>query len=258
MLVSIITPMHNAARYIGQAIESVQAQDFADWEMIIVDDCSVDDSVAVVERYMSLDPRIKIFLSEVNLGAACARNKAIAEARGRFIAFLDSDDLWLPHKLSVQIDFMLKKHVLFCYSAYKKISESGVVVSEVGVPAKVDYQGLLKTCVIGCLTAVYDSGALGKVYMPEIRKRQDFGLWLRLLKSIEFAEGIQEPLALHRIRAGSISSNKISAAKYTWMLYYKVERLGLMASIYYFSNYACRGFLRKNFPAVSKKLGVMD
>jgi len=226
--------------------------------MIIVDDCSVDGSVEIVNRYMLLDSRIKIFTSELNLGAACARNKAIAEAKGRFIAFLDSDDLWLPHKLSVQIDFMLKNRVLFCYSGYTKISESGTVLSEVGVPARVDYRRLLKTCVIGCLTAVYDSEALGKIYMPEIRKRQDFGLWLRILKSVEFAEGIQKPLALHRIRAGSISSNKFNAAKYTWRLYYKVEKLGLMSSIYYFLNYAVRGFLRKNFPVVSKKLGVMD
>lgn len=257
-VVSIITPLHNSASFISDTIRSVQAQTFADWEMIIVDDCSTDDSVATVERFAAADDRIKIIRLKNNAGAAVARNTAIEAAEGRYIAFLDSDDLWLPEKLIIQLQFMQDKDIAFSYSAYEKVDEQGQPLGLMGVPDKVNYDQLLKCCVIGCLTAIYDTHKLGKVYMPLIRKRQDLGLWLRLLKKVDYAYGIQQPLAQYRVRSGSISSNKSNAAVYTWRLYREIEQLNLLKASYYFSHYAVRGVLRTKFPGIARKLHILD
>lgn len=153
---------------------------------------------------------------------------------------------------------MEDKNVAFSYTSYQIISESGNAVGAVGVPEKVNYERLLKCCVIGCLTAIYDSHKLGKVYMPIIDKRQDFGLWLDLLKRTEYAYGIHQPLAKYRVHSGSISSNKARAARYTWKLYREVEKLSFVTSSYYFFHYAVRGLLRKKSPRLAKFLGLLD
>lgn len=258
MKLSIITPSHNSDQFIFQTIQSVLSQSFSDWEMIIVDDCSADNSVEVIQSFVEQDSRIKLIRLSKNSGAAVARNTAIEAAQGRYIAFLDSDDLWLPHKLETQLQFMQDKDIAFSYSAYEKIDEQGQPLGLMGVPEKVNYDQLLKCCVIGCLTAIYDTHKLGKVYMPLIRKRQDFGLWLRLLKKVEYAYGIQQPLAQYRVRSGSISSKKSNAAAYTWRLYREVEQLNLIKASYYFSHYAVRGVLRTKFPSLARKLHILD
>ena len=153
---------------------------------------------------------------------------------------------------------MQKHDIAFSYTAYEKINEYGETLELMGVPDKVSYEHLLKCCVIGCLTAMYDTEKLGKVYMPLIRKRQDLGLWLRLLKKTDYAYGIHQPLAKYRVRSNSISSNKTDAAAYTWRLYRDVEKLNFCKSIYYFSHYALRGVLRQKLPGFARKLGVLD
>src|SRR5690554_1291639 len=205
-LVSIITPSYNSSPFISNTLKSVASQSFDNWEMIIVDDYSSDNSAEVIQQYASQDPRIKFIQLEKNSGAAVARNTAIEAAQGRFIAFLDSDDQWLPHKLETQLAFMQKQNVAFSYAAYEKMNEEGAVIGSVGVPDKVAYRDLLKVCSIGCLTAMYDTQQLGKIYMPLIRKRQDLGLWLRILKQIPFAYGIQGPLGRYQVRSDSISA----------------------------------------------------
>lgn len=254
--VSVITPLFNSAKFINETINSVISQTFTEWEMILVDDCSLDNSVAIAERFAALDSRIRVLRLAKNSGAAVARNTAIEAAQGRYIAFLDSDDLWLPHKLEVQLEFMERNQFAFSYSAYHKIGEDGQDLGMMFVPEKVNYQQLLKCPVIGCLTAIYDSDKLGKVYMPLIRKRQDFGLWLRLLKITESAHGIQQPLAQYRVRSNSISSNKTNAATYTWRLYRDIEKLSLIKSIYYFTNYAVRSIIRHKRSRIAKWLGT--
>ncbi|NNN45451.1 MULTISPECIES: glycosyltransferase family 2 protein [unclassified Vibrio] len=244
MMVSIITPSYNCANYIFETISSVLSQTYSEWEMIIVDDCSTDNSVSVIKSHIEKDSRIKLIQLNENSGAAIARNTAIEAAQGRYIAFLDSDDLWEPEKLATQISFMQKNDIAFSFSAYHKVDEQGVNIGKVDVPEKVTYQKLLKCCVIGCLTAIYDTQKLGKVYMPLIRKRQDFGLWLRILKKCDSAYGLNIPLAKYRIRKDSISSNKLKAAQYNWKLYREVEKLSLFKSVYYFSHYAINGVLR--------------
>lgn len=258
ILVSVITPLYNCADFLDKTVQSVLSQSFQDWEMIMVDDCSKDDSLAIAMGYAEQDKRIKVIKLDKNSGAAVARNTAIEAAQGRFIAFLDSDDQWLPRKLEVQLGFMQANNIAFSYSAYNKLNEQGETVGTVGVPEKVSYSDLLKVCSIGCLTAMYDTKPLGKVYMPLIRKRQDLGLWLRILKQIPYAYGIQDVLANYQLRSDSISANKVSAAKFTWRLYREVEGLGLFVASYYFVHYALNGILRTKFPKLAKFLGVLS
>ncbi len=243
-LVSIITATWNAADFVSETLASVAAQDFQDWEHIIVDDASTDHTVALLQEHSARDQRIKVIELRENRGAAVARNTAIAEARGRFIAFLDADDLWLPQKLTVQIDYMLKSDAPFTYSSYQVIDEYGKQRGKITVPSRVTYRGILCNNSIGCLTAVYDRSFFGTVEMPLIRKRQDLGLWLRLLKRVPYAQGIREELAQYRIRPDSISRNKASAAKFTWRLYRDVEKLPLPVAMYYFGMYAVNGLIK--------------
>lgn len=257
MKVTIVTPIYNSFSFLSETIDSVASQSISDWELILVDDCSEDGSYELACDYAKKDSRIRVFRLEKNSGAAVARNTAIKMATGRFIAFLDADDIWLPSKLEKQLRFMLENKVPFSFSDYEKIDESGHVFGYVGVPERVSYHQLLKTCYIGCLTAMYDTEYFGKVYMPEVRKRQDFSLWLQLLKKVDFAWGIKEPLAQYRVHSNSISANKLNASKFTWQVYRNVERLPLVQSAYYFSHYAVRGVLRKHFPSLAKLLGVM-
>mgnify|MGYP000497495695 CR=1 FL=1 len=243
-LVSIVTPTYNAEAYISATIASVGAQEFQDWEHIIVDDASSDETVSVLHELSAGDPRIKVITLDQNSGAAVARNAAIDAARGRFIAFLDADDLWLPQKLAVQVEYMLKTGAPFIYSSYNIIDEQGNHRGAVTVPERVTYSKILRNNTIGCLTAVYDTEYFGKMQMPLIRKRQDLGLWLKLLKRVRHAHGLNESLAQYRIRPGSISHNKASAAIFTWKLYRQVEKLPLLVAVYYFLSYAANGLIK--------------
>lgn len=246
-LVSIITPTYNSSEFIEETIYSVLNQTYENWELILVDDCSSDNTIKLISNFAEKDKRILILKNEKNEGAAISRNKAIKIAKGRFIAFLDSDDLWFPSKLEKQVEFSIINKFALTYSAYQKISEDGSLLGIISVPKKVSYKSILKTCSIGCLTAMYDTSILGKIYMPNIRKRQDYGLWLKILKKIDFAHGMNEILAQYRVRKNSISSNKLKAAKYQWKVYREVENLSLLSSIYYFINYFIYGTLKTYF-----------
>lgn len=256
-IISIITPSHNSAQFISETIQSVLTQSFSDWELIIVDDCSTDNSVDVIQSFVEQDSRIKLIQLSKNSGAAVARNSAIEAAQGRYIAFLDSDDLWLPDKLEKQLAFMQANNYPFTFAAYDKVDENGQVFGHIGVPDKVAYSDLLKMCSIGCLTAMYDTQYFGKVTMPLIRKRQDLGLWLKLLKKTDYAYGFNETVAQYRVRSDSISANKFNAAKFTWHLYREVEGLNLLKASYYFSHYAVRSLLRTKAPGLARFLGVL-
>lgn len=243
-LVTVVTANYNAEHFVAETIESVLAQTYRNWEMIIVDDCSTDRSLNIINYYLKKDSRIRLIKLEKNGGPAVARNRAIEEAKGRYIAFLDSDDLWMPDKLEKQIAYMEQNSVVFSYGAYDLIDEGGETLGHFSIPQKLGYSDLLKTCPIGCLTAVYDTEAFGKVTMPLIRKRQDYGLWLKLLKKTDYAYGINETLAIYRVRKNSVSSNKLKAAQYQWKIYRDVEKLGLSRSLYYFMHYAVNGLLK--------------
>lgn len=243
-LVSIITPSYNSAHFITKTIESVIEQTYQEWEIIIVDDCSTDNSIDIVKEYQTKDSRVKLIQLARNSGPAVARNKAIEEARGRYIAFLDSDDIWFSQKLEKQIPFMKEKDAVLSYTSYQKIEEDGTPRGTVKVPVSVNYKKMLNSNYIPCSTAVLDSYKLGKVLMPNILKRQDYGLWLKILKMGHIAYGINEPLAYYRVRRCSVSSNKLIAAKYQWKVYREVEKLDIFNSAYHFMKYAYIG-LRK-------------
>ena len=241
-LVSIITANYNCEKFIDDTVNSVLNQTYENWEMIIVDDVSSDKSIEIIEKYVREDNRIKLIQLNENSGAAVARNVAIEAANGRFIAFLDSDDLWTPVKLEKQISFMLKNSYDFTYTNYDLIGEDNVRYGKTFKAQKeATYTGLLKTCTIGCLTAIYDTKKIGKIYMPLIRRRQDYGLWLRILKIVPKAFLLDDSLAIYRRRQNSISSNKKKAAHFQWKIYREVEKLNIFSSIYYFVYYAMNG-----------------
>lgn len=255
LLVSIIMPHFNSAKYVEDSIASVLSQTYTEWELLIVDDFSDPAQYEILSHLVCLDSRARLIRLKENSGAAVARNRGIELAKGRYIAFLDSDDVWLPNKLEEQVGFMQANDIVFSYSAYEKIGEAGDVLGTVGVPNKVSYTDLLKVCSIGCLTAIYDAQIIGKVYMPIIRKRQDLGLWLRILNKVPCAYATPGILAQYRVRGDSISANKRVAAKYTWRLYRKIEGLGFFIAAYYFFFYAVNGVLRTKFPTLARVLG---
>lgn len=231
--VSIITPVFNSEKYIRQCIESVLAQTHTNWEHILVDDCSSDQSEAVIRSYQKEDSRIKYHKLEKNSGAGVARNKAIEQATGNFIAFLDSDDLWHPEKLEKQVHFMQKNGYHFTFTSYDMVDEAGNTMSKVlKAKKRVSYESALYKNPIGCLTVMYDVGYFGKQYMPAIRKRQDYALWLKLLKKGD-AFGLDEILSSYRTGNQSISSNKFKLIKYEWKIYREQEGLSLGKSIFY-------------------------
>ncbi|MCJ8161548.1 glycosyltransferase family 2 protein [Acinetobacter zhairhuonensis] len=255
-LVSVIMPSFNSSLFIEKTINSVLSQNYSDWELIIIDDCSSDNSLSVIEKYIHQDNRIKLICLEKNSGAAVARNTGIQQAQGRFIAFLDSDDTWHPDKLNKQVTFMIENGYALTYTKYHKVNEVGDFLSTVNIPLKVAYSQLLKTCVIGCLTAMYDTKKIGKVEFPLIRKRQDFALWLKILKLTPYAYGLNVDLASYTVRSDSISANKFKAAQYNWYLYRHIENLSFIQSIYCFSHYMLKGIIRSKLPFIANIFNI--
>jgi teichuronic acid biosynthesis glycosyltransferase TuaG len=247
-LVSVVMPNFNGARFIDEAIRSALAQTYGDLELIIVDDCSTDDSRDIITAHAHDDPRVRSFHHADRFGPAAARNRAIAEARGRYIAFLDSDDMWEPSKLARQIPLHESTDCVLSYTSYQGIDETGKALgAPVPVPPRILYDDLLKTCAISCATAIYDTRKVGKVYMPSILRRQDYALWLRLLRGGRVAHGCPDCLARYRFYRGSLSSNKLVAARYHWRVLRTLEHQSLLPAAYYFVHYAMKGtakFLR--------------
>ncbi|MFD1609364.1 glycosyltransferase family 2 protein [Oceanobacillus luteolus] len=237
-LISVITPAYNSERFIGETIESVLNQTYTDWEMIIVDDCSSDNTREIVERYKQQDPRIQLHVLDENSGSAVARNTAMKHAQGRYIAFLDSDDRWLPEKLEKQLEFMQKKDIAFSFTTYVRMQEDGTRTNAISnTPEYVDYDDLMKRCVIGCLTVMIDREKTGHMEMVNIRTRQDYAYWLALTRKGFLAYGLPEILAEYRLVGNSISSNKWKAAKRNWYVFRQVEEQSLPKSIWYFAHY---------------------
>ncbi len=235
VLVSVIMPTYNCAEYISQSIESVLQQTITDWEIQIVDDCSIDDTQKVLEPYLEKYPNIHYYRLPSNGGPAVARTEAIKRASGKYVAFLDSDDLWYPQKLEKQIQFMQKKGADFSCTGYACMNSEGKFLHYAMIPPeKIDYDTCIKLSnPIGNLTVMYDQSVLGKFQVPMIRKRNDFALWLQVLKKTEYCYGMQEVLGTYRLgRNGSVSSNKLKQAKYHWQLYHDIEHHNFIKSLY--------------------------
>lgn len=233
ILISIITPVYNSENYLGENLRSVQSQTYQNWEHILVDDCSSDNSEAIIKSYQVKDSRIKYHRLEINSGAGVARNKAIDLSQGDYIAFLDSDDLWYPEKLGKQLNFMQKNDYHFTFTDYDIVDETGKKLSKyIKCKPNVTYNSALFKNPIGCLTVIYDVAFFGKQYMPTIRKRQDYALWLALLKKTT-GYGLNEILSSYRATKNSISSNKLDLLKYEWKIYREVEQLSFLKSLFY-------------------------
>ncbi len=220
-LVSIITPTWNCGRWIAETIQSVQAQTYTNWEMLIVDDCSTDNTREIVDQFMADDSRIKYFCNEQNSGAALSRNRALREAKGRWIAFLDSDDLWLPEKLERQIQFMKENNYAFSYHEYSEISEIGenLNISVSGLK-HVGKFGMYACCWPGCLAVMYDTKVVGVIQIADIKKNNDTAMWLKAIKKAD-CHLLKESLAKYRRRGGSITPPSIKA-RILW--HYKLFR----------------------------------
>lgn len=245
MLVSIITPMYNSEATIAETIESVLAQTYTKWEMVIVDDCSTDASGSIVKSYQKKDARIKYYKRDKKSSVASARNYAINIAKGYYLAFLDSDDLWEKDKLQKQIDFMVKNNAGFCYSACATIDEKSNKTGKIrNVKDYADYKILLKGNFIPCLTVVVEKKLFDKIEFPEI-KHEDYAVWLSILKTGINAYGINEVLAYYRVNSNSVSANKFKAALWTWNIYYNYEKIPFCKSVYYFINYFLRAVRKR-------------
>ena len=242
-IISIITPCYNSSNYISQTIESVISQTYANWEMIIVDDCSSDNSAQIINEYSQKDNRISYFKTDSPSGSPVVpRNIGIEHAKGRYIAFLDSDDLWLPNKLEEQLKLFDNKNVAIAYSNYEKINEAGERIQRIiNAPNKVDYHNLLKSNVIGNLTGIYDTAKVGKIYCQNIR-HEDYVLWLSILKKGYIAQNTNTVTALYRVRENSVSSNKLKILSWQWNILRNIENLSLLKAIYYYLIYAIKAF----------------
>lgn len=230
-LVSIIMPSYNTGCFIGETIESVLAQTYSKWELIIVDDCSNDNTEDVVKKYLT-DERIRFIKNDRNYGAAVSRNRALFEAKGKWIAFLDSDDLWMPDKLQKQIEFMVNNRFSFSYTNYIEVDErsnpTGIVVTG---PKRITKTGMYNYCWMGCLTVMYDAEAVGLIQIADIKKNNDYAIWLKVCKKAECFL-LNESLAKYRRRSGSISNhNYFSLIKWHYKLFREAERFSLLPSL---------------------------
>jgi len=235
--VSIITPLYNSEDFISQTIESVLAQTYKNWEMIIIDDCSTDNSVKIVKEFQKKEDRIKLIKLKKNLGVAKARNKGIQIATGKYIAFIDSDDCWNKLKLEKQIKFMKNNNYYFSYTSYEIIDHKGNKLGrKVEVPSKMDYKTLLKGNNIGCFTVVIDQDEISSIKMPQI-KHEDFATWLNILKMGYQAYGLKENLGYYRKTDNGLTSNKVNSAIWTWNIYNEYLEFSFIKSFYYFFFY---------------------
>lgn len=224
-LVSVIMPVYNCEAFVGEAIQSVVSQTYKNIELIIVDDGSTDRTSDVIARFKKTNTTIKYYKFDINSGAAQSRNYAIKMAAGKYLAFLDGDDIWVSNKLERQIRFMEDNNYHFTCTDYGKIDEHGKR-KHIVVPClkTYDYDTFLRNCP-GNSTVIYDADALGKFYAADIRRRNDFVMWLQVIKRAGLAYGINEVLGYHRERKNSISISKIGVLKYQWIVYRKIEKL---------------------------------
>lgn len=246
--VSIVIPVYNAARFLHETVASVKKQTFTDWELILVDDCSTDDSLKIVEQYAAQDKRILVIKNDVNSGAAFTRNRGIKIAQGTYLAFLDADDLWHVKKLEKQVAFMREKGCAFSFTGYEFADATGKPNGKrVYVPKTITYKQALRNTTISTITVMFDLSQLQKrdIYMPLVYS-EDTATWWRLLRTkVARAYGINEVLSVYRRTRQSLSANKLQAVKQVWVLYRKVENLSLVCALYNFLGYATNALKRR-------------
>jgi teichuronic acid biosynthesis glycosyltransferase TuaG len=250
-LISVIMPAHNAAGHISETIDSLLAQTYENWELIVIDDRSTDDTHDFLNRLQSRFPdKVRVHLNEHNLGAGGSRNVALAMARGRYVAFLDSDDLWEPNKLKIQLEQMVKEGAALSHTSYRFIDEqSNLLRGEVTALFRLDLPQYLKTTNIGLLTAMVDREKVGETlyFNKNVEVIEDSDLWIRILKLGHNSVGIPEVLASYRIRKNQRSGNKLRAAIRLYKTYAMHSEIGFQRRFYYFAYYAFNGVRKRVF-----------
>lgn len=255
-LVSVIMPSYNAERHIAESIASVQSQTLGDWELLVSDDCSSDSTREIVSRMAKSDHRIRFLPLEENGGAAKARNNSLAHAQGRYIAYLDADDLWYPEKLERQVAFMEERGAAFSCTSYEVVGEDAAPLGRtVRMLDTCDYMGFLTHNLLQTVGIMADTERLDRslLVMPPMRRRQDAATWLQVLKAGHTCHGLPDVLCAYRRVAGSLSSNKIEAARGVWHLYRDVERLPLPTSLYCFARYAALAVWKRSYTEGAKE-----
>jgi teichuronic acid biosynthesis glycosyltransferase TuaG len=240
-LISIITPAYNSARFVEETIRSVQAQTYPHWEMLITDDCSKDATAAVVEKIAKEDPRVKLLKNPKNSGPAVARNTSVSAATGKYMAFLDSDDVWLPHKLERQLDFMKRGGHAFSFTEYRRMSEDGGTIGGVvRVPDRLAYSDLTKNTAITTSTVLLNREQVGPVTLTPGFGYDDYVLWLELTRRGTVAQGLHEDLVRYRVTQGSVSRQRVRAAKWVWRILRENQGKDPVRAAWCLSNYAWR------------------
>jgi teichuronic acid biosynthesis glycosyltransferase TuaG len=242
-LVTIVTPVYNSGATIADCIDSVLAQSYENWELVLVDDCSSDNSEEQIRRYLGADKRIFFHRLQENSGPAAARNFAINEANGRWIAFLDSDDVWLPEKLERTIRYAITKNSALTYTAYKRIDTNGQVSPKIIVPETLTKKQLLGNTAILTSSVIVDLEKVGAVRMRDVYY-DDFVCWLEILSTVKCAFGLNEPLVHYRLTPGSVSRNKVRSAFKVWRIYRDVEGLSFASSVFNFINYSANALFK--------------
>lgn len=239
-LVSIITPCYNSEKFIAETYQSIKDQIYNDWEWIIVDDASTDKSVEIIKSFN--DDRVKLFEQKVNKGASEARNKGLNLAKGRFITFIDSDDLWLPNFLEKTINYLTNTKEELVYASYKRVDEDlQPLLTDFIAIDYIDRNRILYNCPIPMLTSVYDTERIGKITFPEAELREDHAMWIDLLQKVKYARAIKETLAIYRIRNNSVSRNKLKIALKQYEVYRKYLKMSFFKSSYYTFFWALNG-----------------
>lgn len=244
--VSIIMPSYNAANFIAASIQSVIEQTYSNWELLITDDCSKDDTINIIKKFQEIDNRIQLFSTGKNSGAAAARNISLQNATGKYIAFLDSDDIWVSNKLETQLKFMIEKNIAFSFSSYSVMKEDGTPTGNtINVPKVIGYHGYLRNTIIGCLTVIIDREKTGNFLMPNIKTSEDMALWLNIMKRGFKAWGLQIPLAQYRVVSNSLTSKKWKEAKYVWKVYREIEHINPIYSTICFVGYVINAIIKR-------------
>lgn len=237
-LVSVIMPCYNMEKFIAHSIQSVRNQSFTNWELIIVDDASTDKTADKVRPYCEQDERVKLTVKSRHSGIANSRNQALASAKGRYLAFLDADDIWHPDKLERQLAFMQENKVAFSYSAYELIDEEGQPLQKtIATAGNLNHDAYLRNTIIGCSTVIVDKEKVGEVTVPDFRTSEDTATWLNILRKGFLAYAIDEVLVSYRIRRKSASSNKLKASHDLWKVYRQQEKLPIFNALTCFSSY---------------------
>jgi glycosyltransferase involved in cell wall biosynthesis len=247
-LVSIITPSYNSSEYITKTYEALERQTHSNWEWLVTDDCSGDNTYEILRKLSMQDARVKPVRNSINMGAACSRNVSLERVTGQYIAFIDSDDLWLESKLENQIQFM-GSDIDFSFTAYSVINKDGCPTGKLvdaNRSGSFSYKDMLKkSATLGCSTVMLRRSAFDDVTTPPIRTGQDYALWLKLLKRGGCAHILGMPLTCYRITPNSLSRNKVKKALRQWSIYRDIECISLIRSVYYFAFYIWRAVFRR-------------